>query len=313
MRLLKNRYKVILFYLPMIFLAGCKFDSCSKDMWIDIHQGEPIVYDDMLEDICQADVIYLGERHTIDRHHDVQLKVISDLCEGERKIILGLEQLGEYQQEIIGKYNSGDISLDELVSQTDWPANWSNYQDYLPLLERVRASGGIVAGLNARSEIIRKVARMGIDKLDENDRSQLPQSINTDKPEYKKYLSKVMRSMRHVTGDELMMERMYTAQMCRDEKMAESLYRINKKYDSDDWLAIVVAGSGHVRNGAGMPECFKRRMPQVNDRIIITSSCGQLSLDKKMSAMSRDIEMTHEEFGSISNHVADYINVTNID
>ncbi len=39
-------------------------DPALDGIWIDVYQGEPIRYEELLKDLAMANVIYLGECHT---------------------------------------------------------------------------------------------------------------------------------------------------------------------------------------------------------------------------------------------------------
>ena len=51
-------------------------------MWIDSCEGEPVEVAQAIKDLATARVIYLGERHTLERHHATQAKVIDELAQG---------------------------------------------------------------------------------------------------------------------------------------------------------------------------------------------------------------------------------------
>jgi len=39
---------------------------------IDVYAGEPVSEEMMMDDLAQVRVVYLGELHTISRHHELQ-------------------------------------------------------------------------------------------------------------------------------------------------------------------------------------------------------------------------------------------------
>ena len=70
-----------------------RFRLPSSSIWIDVYQGEPLRYREMLDDLATADVIYLGEFHTIQRHHEIQAEVLAHLAQSGVSLALGLEQM----------------------------------------------------------------------------------------------------------------------------------------------------------------------------------------------------------------------------
>ena len=54
--------------------------TAAPGIWIDVYQGEPLRYEKLLEDLATAAVVYLGEFHTVQRHHAIQTQVLTDLA-----------------------------------------------------------------------------------------------------------------------------------------------------------------------------------------------------------------------------------------
>ena len=296
----------------MLTLGGCHITETNMSrcgFWVDAYRGEPVAYDTLVEDLSQVDVVYLGERHTLMRHHDIQYQIVKDLIAHGRPVILGLEQLEAFQQPILDQYNHSQITYDELAEQTDWAARWDNYLDYRKIIEIVHDAGGTIAALNARQEIIRQVARKGLDNLTDNERRQLPQDIHTGNTQYRQHMKNTMMVMAHVKDAPEMLDRMFTAQVCRDETMAQKLSEAMSNSDSNS-IAIVLCGSGHVSHSSGIPSRLKRRNRQVNDRIVVLSDSGDVVLSKKMQAMSRGVVITHQQLKCFDSPVADYLHVT---
>ena len=65
----------------------------TSSVWIDVYTGEPLPYEAVLSDLATANVIYLGERHTVERHHALQAAILTDLAQQAVPLVLGLEQV----------------------------------------------------------------------------------------------------------------------------------------------------------------------------------------------------------------------------
>lgn len=285
-------------------------DRCG--FWIDAYKGEPVTETELFSDLETVDVVYLGERHTLDRHHAIQHAVLQRLIACGRPVILGLEQFEAFQQPILDRYNRREITFEALVKETDWPSSWSNYEDYRPLVETVHDAGGIIVGLNARQTIVRKVARGGLASLSADERGELPADIDTGNTQYRQYLSHLMKIMVHVSSDSDMLDRMFTAQVCRDEMMAESLARAIDDAAAADPVAVVICGSGHVSHRCGIPDRLQSRLPRIRDRVLVLSGSGDVSLSPGSRKMSREIVITHEHVKCFDVPVADYLHVVRL-
>jgi uncharacterized iron-regulated protein len=179
-------------------------------------------------------------------------------------------------------------------------------------VETVHQAGGTSAGLNARKTIVRQVASGGLASLTEEQRKQLPDEIDTGDSPYKQHLRDVMMVMAHVMKDNEILDKMFTAQVCRDEMMAERLQQLIQGSGETDVIAIVLCGAEHVKYGGGIPSRLKRRLPEIQDRIIILSSSGDIVLSQKTRAMSRNITITHQQLKCFEAPVADYLHVVSL-
>jgi uncharacterized iron-regulated protein len=67
----------LLLWFPMSLFGAGENGRCS--LWIDVYRGESLAYEDVLNDLETVRVIYLGEYHTVKRHHEIQERILADL------------------------------------------------------------------------------------------------------------------------------------------------------------------------------------------------------------------------------------------
>jgi len=75
-----NHYPVILAAMALFSFPLFANAAQRPVVWIDACEGEPAEYADIVEDLGKARVVYLGERHTLQRHHATQARLIADLA-----------------------------------------------------------------------------------------------------------------------------------------------------------------------------------------------------------------------------------------
>ena len=282
---------------------------CS--MWIDNCRGEPIRYEEVLDDLATANVIYLGERHTIPRHHTLQTQIVRDLASRNIPLVLGLEMMEKPNQKWLDQYSRGEIDFETLAKETQWNQRWKNYEQYKDVLEAARAVGAPILALNARAETIRSVAKSGgLDKLDPQLRKELPEEVQLDDSVYRQVLEPQMMS--HMAASPERLHPMLEAQMCRDEMFAATLCDFLKTEAGNGRTAIVLCGAGHVSQGLGTPARVQRRMPELTERIVIFSASGDVKLSKKELAMVRPVHVPREKLRQVNLRVADYLHVTQL-
>ena len=310
---MNNRLSAIM--LSAILLAGRLATGADQpprcSLWIDACQGEPTTYDAVLSDLASVQVIYLGERHTLQRHHDIQTRIVTDLAARGTRLVVALEQLESFQQPKIDEFNAGRFSFDQLAEATGWAQRWNNYRQYQPVLEAARKAGAWVIGLNARSETIRQVARSGgVAGLDPAARKELPVDMQLADPPYERLLTMVMQVHMAATPERL--RPMIEAQIARDEAMAHTLAAFLQSDRGRGRMAIVLCGSGHVTYGLGTVSRVRRRLPESHERIILLSESGDVELSEAEKAVSRPIDITHQQLRDLARPVADYLHVTTL-
>lgn len=278
------------------------------ECWVDLYRGEPIPFEAVLADLVGVRVVYLGERHGLARHHEIQRRIVDELAHRDVPLVLALEQMEAVYQPQLDRYNRGEIDFDELAKATDWPNRWSEYESYRGVLEAARKAKSPVLALNARSETIRQVARSGgVDKLDKAVRRELPSKMELDDPVYERLLNLYLEV--HMTAMPGRLRPMIEAQIARDEAMASVLSDYLKSEQGRGRTAVVLCGAMHCGYGLGTVARVRSRMPDVKDRIILMSESGDAKITPAMARMIRPITITHEQLRTIDRPVADYLHL----
>ena len=275
-----------------------------RAFWVDLYHGEPVKFKSMVDDLAAVDVIYLGERHTLQRHHDLHEEIVKALAKRGKKVILGLEQMESFLQRKLDKYNKDEISFEELAQKTDWKKRWSNFEDYRGLIEAAKESGGHIIALNAKKELVRKIGRKGIKSISTEDRRKLPHFTKMDNDWHKKLVT--LKVQVHAAMKPEMLNSIYEAQTVRDENMASMTARALRKKKADE-IVVVVCGSGHCNYGLGIPQRVRRRLPKHKERIVHFTESGFLELSEAMKKHAKDIKISHEQLRFLQGPIADYM------
>ncbi|MDY0170407.1 MAG: ChaN family lipoprotein [Thermoguttaceae bacterium] len=277
---------------------------CS--MWVDSYRGEPVPYEAVVDDLAGVRVVYLGERHRLVRHHEMQARIIADLAARGRRLVVGLEQIEATRQPVVDRFNAGQLDFEQLAEATDWAKRWPNYQQYRPVLEAARKANAPLVALNAPAETIRQVARGGgVEQLDPELRRQLPREMMLDDEPYARLLGIYMHV--HLAATPERLRPMVEAQIARDEHMADVLARFLQSPEGKDRMAVVVCGVGHVSYALGMPARVRRRLDDGSDRVVVFSESGDVQLTPGEQAVSRPITITHEQLRAMGRPIGDYL------
>ncbi|MGH7959222.1 MAG: ChaN family lipoprotein, partial [Opitutaceae bacterium] len=122
------------------FTAACTSIQHSNtgrpvELWVDLASGDEIENSGVLADLATAHVLYVGETHTVARHHAVQLWLLQELFARRVPLVLCLEQLEARDQPVVERCQRREIDFATFAREINWPAKWNNYADYRPLCE----------------------------------------------------------------------------------------------------------------------------------------------------------------------------------
>jgi uncharacterized iron-regulated protein len=164
-------------------------------------------------------------------------------------------------QGFLNQYLAGQISEAELRQKTEYDQRWGyDWELYAPILRFARQHQIPVKALNTPSEVTRKVARNGIDRLTFADRQWIPprSSILAAPPAYRQRIQQIYDEMHQGKGNSANFDKFFLAQVLWDETMAEVIAQTLQR--SPQSLMVVLAGQGHILYGHGIPERVARRL-----------------------------------------------------
>ncbi len=211
---------------------------------------------DVTGKIGDRKIIYVGESHDQFSHHVVQLEIIRALHRKGKKIAIGMEMFQRPFQRPLDEYLAGKIEEKEFLKQTEYFQRWRfDYHLYRPILQFARAEKVPVIALNVPAEIVEKVAREGLGSLSQEERQSVPQRMDFSDDAYRDRLKGIFREHATLAGKDF--DSFFQAQVLWDETMAESVDIFLK--NQPEYQMVVLAGSGHLAFGSGIPKRAARR------------------------------------------------------
>lgn len=234
-------------------------------------QPQPLGYQQILQGLAIADVIYLGETHDRLEDHQAQLTILQKLDEHNCQqgkatasscLAIAMEMFQRPYQDIIDQYLAGNLTEQQLVEQTEYERRWGfPWEYYAPILRFAKERQLPVLALNTPTEVTRKVAREGLESLTPADKKYIPplSEIRTDNAEYRQRLLDIYKQ--HQTTNhhsKNSFERFFTTQVLWDETMADRIAQFLKIQPTKQ--LVVLAGQGHIVYGYGIPSRVTRRL-----------------------------------------------------
>lgn len=222
---------------------------------LDLRQSSSL--EDILPELARARVVFVGERHDSYGHHLAQLDIIKRLHQLNPQIVIGMEMFQQPYQSFLDDYVAGSISEREMLQGTEWYERWRHdYRLYQPVLQFAREQGVPLVALNMQREITDKVAESGFDGLSEQDKASLPRTIDKSDQAYEYRLRQIYHQHPPREGREF--NHFLEVQLLWDEGMAQQVSDYLKA--NPDQQMIVLAGSGHLMHGSGIPNRVKREL-----------------------------------------------------
>ncbi|MFW5500645.1 MULTISPECIES: ChaN family lipoprotein [unclassified Maridesulfovibrio] len=235
------------------------FLPCSGD-YID-PVGDPLPFDKLMVEASKADYVLIGEGHTSICDHKAQFEILEGLTRGHTKVAIGLEMVTAQKQDILNRFNLGQIPVAELPKELDWENGWRfDFNMFKPIFELAEKRRLTVAGLNFPFRVVKEVREKGLEGLSPEDRAMLPEEVIPPAPEQEEGLKEIlaMHQGRDAT-DSKQIERFILVQSLWDTGMAEKAVQLRR---SSGHPVVILAGGGHVEHGWGIPRRLKVLDPQ---------------------------------------------------
>jgi uncharacterized iron-regulated protein len=228
---------------------------------------------DILPALADRRVVYVGETHDRYAHHLAQLEIIKGLHARHPQLAIGMEMFQQPFQSYLDDYLAGVLNEREMLVATEYFQRWRyDYRLYAPILRYARDNRLPVVALNVPGDLVEKVRVTGIDGLEEADRARLPAGIDRGNAQYEARLREIFAQHPHTEGRGF--DRFLDGQLLWDEGMAERAARYLEEHPGH--TLVVLAGSGHLAYGDGIPQRLARRVP-VEGAIVLNGWEGEIA------------------------------------
>jgi uncharacterized iron-regulated protein len=234
--------------LTMLLVSCMSRDASAYHKVLRVGDGKVVSFGEMVDDLRNADIIFVGETHDSIRDHSAEFDIVSALHELDVPIGIGLEMFRADSQKSLDIWKNGTLDRERFIRiyYDNWRMPWPYYRD---ILLYARQHTIPIAGLNVPDNISKKVAEKGFGSLTPAELAQLPPGIscNVDR-QYMDFIRKVYES--HAAHKDSFVH-FCEAQMVWDKSMAWHLVRYMKKHPGEK--IVVLAGIGHAWK-RGIPE-----------------------------------------------------------
>ncbi len=231
---------------------------------------------EIISQVADRTIVYVGEKHDRYGDHLLQLEIIRHLHQRYPKLAIGMEMFQRRYQESLDEYISGKTDTQTFLKRSGYLNTWRfNYHLYEDILQYAREHRIPVVALNQEHELVSKVANQGLDQLTQEEKGRIPSEMALDDEPYRERLRRVFEMHQtELPGKQApqVFEHFHQAQILWDETMAETVASFLT--DRPGFHLVVLAGSGHLAYGSGIPKRAYRRIAK--DFAIILPEPGEL-------------------------------------
>jgi uncharacterized iron-regulated protein len=222
--------------------------------------------------LAKKRVVLVGETHDRYDNHLMQLEIIRRLHAVHPRLAIGMEMFQQPFQHILDDYIAGRVDEKQLLRDSEYYRRWRfDFRLYAPILEYARENHLPVVALSLPAELTSKVGSEGMSGLTASERKELPDEIDRSDAAYEARLRKVFEHHPGVDGHGF--ENFVDVQLLWDEGMAERAADYLRAHP--DYTLVVLAGTGHLAYGSGIPRRLTRRL-DVESAIVLADWDGTL-------------------------------------
>lgn len=223
---------------------------------VDATTGKSVALDAFFSALRTKQVVYVGERHDQAADHAAQYSILRRLHRDQGSLAIGMEMFQIPFQEPLDAWSAGRIDETVLRRETEYDERWGfDFGLLRPILEYARSRGLEVVALNAPREVAYAVAQSGVESLDPELASTLPE-LDLDNAEHRALFDAEFDVGEH--GAQETVEQYYQAQVVWDETMGARVAQTLARSDGPAQM-IVLCGRVHVKRGLGIPDRAAKR------------------------------------------------------
>lgn len=228
--------KVLL--LSAVMLVSCAGAVVAHPHILAVADGRVIDFSELLSELEDTRVLFVGEQHDHPGHHAMQLELIRAL-HPRAPLAIGLEMFQAQDQDELNRWTAGqtDVSAFRQIYQQNW-GWWSLYE---PIFSYARRYGIPMVGLNLPRSITQQVAHSGFSSLDQEQLDFLGGITCSVDVSYEDFIRRALGAHGHGSFD---FRNFCEAQLVWDKAMARYLVEYLERHP--DRRVVVLAGSGHA-------------------------------------------------------------------
>ena len=227
-----------------------------------VADGKFIRRDDLISRLAIKDYVLLGEVHDNPDHHRLQAWIIRNIVRYDRKPAIVMEMIEQDQNDVIREYYkkirekiekkpASNLGAELKWEERGWPA----WEIYAPIAKVIFAYNLPLSAASPAKPLLKKIKRSGIKSLKARRLKELGLQAKLSLSQ-STFLKQILNDAHCNILPYAALAPMADIQQFRDAVFAENVMKAGRIRG-----AILISGSGHVRNDFAVPYFIKSKEP----------------------------------------------------
>ncbi len=228
----------------------------------DTTSGDVITPADLAGRLKGTRLLLIGESHTSQESHRVQLRVIEHLFASGRPLMIGLEMFPYTEQRFLDQWRDGLLTEEGFVTLSRWYEHWGyHWRYYRDIFLFARDHRIPMVAVNTPRDVVAAVRKKGFANLSPDEAAHIPPSgVDVDSADHMAFFKSSFSEGDTLHGgmtDEAW-KGMLSAQATWDATMGWNAIEALQKRGTPDTLMVILVGSGHVAYDVGIARQARR-------------------------------------------------------
>ncbi len=263
-------------WIALALLPSCTFVDAKT---YDLRTGRESTVDALARDMCDLDVVFLGEAHGNPYGHQLQLEAIRAIHRLRPDMAIAMEMVERDQQQALDLYLTREKSEADFVAalKTD-KRSASFFKHYKPIFDYASIYQIPMIAANVPRPLAGRVWKDGLDAV--AGEKYMPARTSAPRDAYWEAFKKAFADEGHGSSfTEEQLYRYYQAQCVKDDAMAESIagYIETQRKRGRSSLVVHLCGAFHSDYGRGTVARLRERLPRAKIGVVTTKAHKNVS------------------------------------
>jgi uncharacterized iron-regulated protein len=216
----------------------------------DTATGELITPETLARRLAGTGILFIGENHTDQNFHDVQLRTIRALQEAGRPVLIGLEMFPYGAQAALDQWLAAPAA--GLAEPAGWYEHWGYHWNYYrEIFHYARERGLTLHAINSPRETVKAVRARGFGELTPEQAARYPPRLAEDSDEHRRMYRAFFDPDDALHMSPAALDGLYRAQVAWDATMGWNALQALREHGAPGAIMVVLIGTGHVSYGLG--------------------------------------------------------------